>query len=1075
MTPGNPVPVKISRPTLSDVVARSRLFQLLDSRMAKPVTWVSAPGGSGKSTLVASYLDARRSRCLWYQCDEGDGDLATFFHYLGLAAKQAAPAYSPDLPLLTPEYLCGIPEFTRTYFEALFARLSPSRPDPDCSPGFFLVLDNYQALPADSAFHEMIATGLDSVPKGVRVVVISRSEPPGALARLRARGQLSLVREKDIRFSLEESSALIQGRLPLLEPEWIKQIHEKTRGWAAGIILLLERSLLEGTGEFSAADFEYEGVFDYFAGEIFSRQTPVVQDFLLKTVLLPALSVPLAEQFTGIDSAGRILSTLNRHHFFTERLSKGDQTYQYHPLFRDFLLTRVKRAIAPEALAELQRRAALLLEQIGQLEEAARLFCQARDREGLLRMVLRHAQQLLQQGRNQTLAEWIACLPGEPANEDPWLWYWTGLCSFPMDLSRTRSYLRQALAGFETRQDIPGIYLAWAGIVDTYAYADEWTHLDDCIARFDELRATYPAFPSLEIELIASAKILLALTLRQTDQPQRVQAWFDRVRALLEQKPSFEIQVDTVFCMSVYSLWKGEYEKNAVLLERAEAEIRQRHPSPFARTRILLMKGIHAWITADYAVAQKTLAEGLAISTQSGVHVYDSLLWSFRAAAQMAQGQLEAAGKSLQSQMAALLGMEQALNLFFFHINSAWYAQLIGNPSLAAEQLEAVAAKVANLGAPYYRALWHIAMAQVAFGQGQIPAAKGHVGTTLQLGLSMQSQVMQWYALLIEAYLHFHEGEEAQGLQALQRGLSLGRQNGYVHLEFYQPSVMGVLCAKALEHGIESAYVTGLIRKLGLKPLAAAPAYSLEAWPHPVKIHTLGRFAILKDDAPLSFSGKEQKKPLELLKVLIACGGREVPVERLIDALWPEAEGDKAQKSFEMTLGRLRRLLGSDKTILYRSRQLSLNPDCCWVDSLALGELCERIGQAPFAQAGLLCAQALRLARGPFLPADSGAPWCIVCRELLKQRLLRVIRQLAQQCEAAEDWQKAAEYYVRGLELDPLAEEFHRLLMHCQRRLGNHAEAVRIYQRCRSLLRTELGIDPSPETTSVYTAILAPR
>ena len=205
MTPGNPVPVKISRPTLSDVVARRRLFHLLDSRMAKPVTWVSAPGGSGKSTLVASYLDARRSRCLWYQCDEGDGDLATFFHYLGLAAKQAAPAHSPDLPLLTPEYLCGIPEFTRTYFEALFARLSPSRPDPDFSSGFFLVLDNYQALPADSAFHAMLATGLDSVPKGVRVVVISRSEPPGALARLRARGQLSLVPEKEIRFSLEES------------------------------------------------------------------------------------------------------------------------------------------------------------------------------------------------------------------------------------------------------------------------------------------------------------------------------------------------------------------------------------------------------------------------------------------------------------------------------------------------------------------------------------------------------------------------------------------------------------------------------------------------------------------------------------------------------------------------------------------------------------------------------------------------------------------------------------------------------------------------------------------------------
>jgi LuxR family maltose regulon positive regulatory protein len=110
---------KITRPTLSGVVQRNRLFALLDSGMGRTVNWLAAPAGSGKSTLVADYLDARALPCIWYQCDEGDTDLATFYYYMGLAAKKASPRHRKPLPLMTPEYLTGIPTFTRRFFEQL--------------------------------------------------------------------------------------------------------------------------------------------------------------------------------------------------------------------------------------------------------------------------------------------------------------------------------------------------------------------------------------------------------------------------------------------------------------------------------------------------------------------------------------------------------------------------------------------------------------------------------------------------------------------------------------------------------------------------------------------------------------------------------------------------------------------------------------------------------------------------------------------------------------------------------------------------------------------------------------------
>jgi len=94
-------PAKITRPHLRGVLPRLRLFHQLDQGRKRSLIWVTGPPGAGKTTLVSSYLDARKRRSLWYQIDAGDADVATFFHYLGLAAKHAAPRYRKPLPHLT--------------------------------------------------------------------------------------------------------------------------------------------------------------------------------------------------------------------------------------------------------------------------------------------------------------------------------------------------------------------------------------------------------------------------------------------------------------------------------------------------------------------------------------------------------------------------------------------------------------------------------------------------------------------------------------------------------------------------------------------------------------------------------------------------------------------------------------------------------------------------------------------------------------------------------------------------------------------------------------------------------------
>jgi len=1070
-------PAKIASPQAPNAVRRHRLFVRLDEAAQTPVTWVHSPAGSGKTTLIASYLEAREIPSLWYQCDEGDSDPATFFYYMGLAAQKAAPRRKNPLPLLTPEYLAGISTFTIRYFEKLCGRLI-ARYASASGRGVAIVLDNYHEVPAGSPFHDMIAAGLDAIPKDVHVVVISRDGPPPALARLHANDKVRLLEYADIRFTLEESNDLVHCRLPKAGDSYVKAICEQMEGWAAGIILMVERARLDGS---DTANFRYEQVFDYLAGEIFSKIDKGAQNFLLKTAFLPVLRLPLAEKLAGAGNDGRMLSVLHRSQCFMGRLSGSGQAYRHHPLFRDFLLHRAKATFSSVELAAVQREAALLLEQAGQVEDAARLYIDAGDRDGLSRLAIRHARELLSQGRNRTLEAWIAGISGGPGEDDPWLLYWAGMCSFPADMPRTRRYLERAFALFQATEDTAGIYLSWAGIVDTYAFGlDEWEPLDGWIAIFDNLHRTHPSFPSKEVELIAASRMLFSLTLRKTGRAEWVHEWLERVTALLQEHPSLPIQMDATFFMSVYYLWKGDYHKTAVLLERAEADIGYRQALPLTVIQVKLMKGIHYWVTARYASALRTLSEGLDISASSGVHIFDSLLWSFRAAAEMAPGNLEAAETSMGRQMTALLDKSRTLDTFFYHVNCAWLAILKGNAFLAAEHMETVAAKAAKMGTPYYRALSSIGTALVAFLQGRAGDAKTHIQEAHRISLDIESPVMEWYSLSMGAYFLLQEGKQEEGLLGLRRALSLGSRHGYVHLEFYQPSVMQFLCARALEEGIEPEYVKGLIKRLNLHPPCGKEAEHPAAgnWPYPIKIRTLGRFEILIDEEPLTFPRKVPKKPLELIKTLIAFGSRDVPADKIADVLWPDAEGDAAHSSFKVNLHHLRELLGSDEAILTRDGRISLNGQYCRVDVLEFQSLADRI-MTPRAGAGTpemeemapLAERAIGMYKGNFMEGDDGNPYIAILRERLRSRFVRLVEMTGMHYEARRQWHYAVELYEKAIETDVLQEDLYQCLMLCYKQLGRHEKAASAYERCRGMLRTHFGVEPSAGMKALYQTV----
>ena len=243
-----------------------------------------------------------------------------------------------------------------------------------------------------------------------------------------------------------------------------------------------------------------------------------------------------------------------------------------------------------------------------------------------------------------------------------------------------------------------------------------------------------------------------------------------------------------------------------------------------------------------------------------------------------------------------------------------------------------------------------------------------------------------------------------------------------------------------------------------------------------IAIHTLGGFEILLGDGAPRLTRKSPARLLALLKAIIAFGASAVPEEKLVDAIWPDAEGDAAVTALRVALTRLRKLLRRADAVQMSDGKVSLNSDLCRIDALSFERIASALPRARNARlrgANLRAAErACALYRGSFLAADS-APWTVVPRERLRSKFVDLIEGLAQELERQGDWTRAAHLYLRGIEADALFERFYQGLIRCYLNAGRRAEALGAYRRLRQTLSVVLGIAPATETEALYRQVYA--
>jgi LuxR family maltose regulon positive regulatory protein len=376
------------------------LLELLRDENGPPIVTVVAPPGYGKTTLLAEWTESSDLAVAWVSVDERDNDPKVLLTYVAAALDAVEPVDSGVFDALASpgSSIAGVvtPRLGRAF---------ASMPRP-----IVLVLDDMHLLHSRDG-QAAIAVLADHLPRGSRLAIAARREPPLPIARLRAEGRIQEFGPEDLSLDREQSASLLRGAGVELPDSVITALHEKTEGWPVG--LYLAALALRAGGSVSKAVEAFGGddqfVSEYLHFEVLSRLPPRQVQFLRRSAVLERMSGPLCDAVLQETESAETLGRMQRSNQLLVPLDRRAEWYRYHHLFREMLLMELERS-EPDLAVSLFRRAADWCERNGKLEEAIEYSISAGDEDTVARLLGTIGRPMYRAGRISTVQRWFGWL-----------------------------------------------------------------------------------------------------------------------------------------------------------------------------------------------------------------------------------------------------------------------------------------------------------------------------------------------------------------------------------------------------------------------------------------------------------------------------------------------------------------------------------------------------------------------------------------------------------------------------------------------------------------------------------------
>lgn len=818
----NLLSTKLHAPTLrTPVVSRTNLVEQINQGMlsGNKLTLLSAPAGFGKTTLVLEWLSQalgdqpsspERGRLVsWLSLDKGDNDPARFLTYLAAAIEKIQPGTSEVAiaMLRSPQPIAIEPLLTFLLNELSVVRLSDSRIYPSV-----LVLDDYHQI-ASQRVHDAVTFLLEYLPAQIHLLITCRSDPPLPLARLRVQGQMTEIRQADLRFTTQEATIFFNDVMALSLPtDEVGVLESRTEGWIAGLQLAaISLRGREDVAEFVATfSGSHRFVMDYLTDEVMRQLDEGTRNFLYQTSILKRFTAGLCDALTGQSNSQEILAELEQENLFVVPLDDERRWYRYHHLFADLLSQRLE-VEQPGETTMLHSRAAQWFEHHGSWTEAMEHWLASGDLEQAARLLETEAMAALNRGEMSIVMQWLAAFPEELVAAHPWLSVtraWTALLSGRMenildDLANATSTAIESFHEDNVRQ-----VAGHAAAIQAY-YS---LMMGDVVTATEQAQESLEKLPQNDKSTRSVVTYTLGGACLMKEDIEGACKAFAEAGAAGRESGNFHLAVSALSALGALQMQCGRLHQAFETFDQAKrlATSKLGRVYPFAASACGgLGSVLYEWGRIEEAESQLATAVKLA-ETWGNI---DSLVSSHVRFCQvlLAQGNVENARSQLQFAESVARGKQLTPTSEAFLVYQRVRMALVMGDVAGAIRIITERQLESADGLSYVREKEYLALAVVLLAQDECDRARALLDRMLVAaeGGGRLGQVVQIQVLLAISLQRL--GDSGASLAHLEAALSLAEPEGFVWTFFEVGEGIHRLLSQAASQGSQQAYARKLL------------------------------------------------------------------------------------------------------------------------------------------------------------------------------------------------------------------------------------------------------------------------
>lgn len=1055
-----------------DVLRRVRLVDLLHQNLHRKLTFVSAPAGYGKTTLLVDFAADVDAMVCWYRIGTEDSDLVQFVHHIVAAFQQQIPEFGKALEeqLTNPGSVADAPTLSAELINEVEERVQDF-----C----VLVLDDYHLAGENQQIVDFIENLLEHLPDHLRILMGSRSVYGIPTANLYVREELITISADELRFRPEELQKLVlQNYRMRISSEQAEEFAKRADGWIIAILLAV-RAMDDGAlPKFTGA---IEQVYEYLAEEVVSRQSPELRDFMLATSILGDFNEQLCNYLLKRKDSSLFLRALEERNLFVSRTeTREGNSYRYHQLFSEFLQDFFLRH-HPEHKRELHSRAAKWHREREEWEDAI--------------------QHKLASGEKEESAVWMDAVAGEyyTSGRQVLLGRWVNLLSQPPDFRhqapRLLLYQAKTLGNqsqFETslqlldisepvlKQENDKESLANATITRGMIYRFLGRH-QEAIALAEQAHNVLKlkGKSKLESRQWHQAERLKAVPAFYLGETRRAISYLNSaVEGLRHLVASNQGNTKNVY---LYDLAECLNDLGFIYISSSQMLNAQRAFQEVLNIHLKIRSNLGALASArnniaylehqvgHYADAWKQYSLALENAEAANRTLVQIGILNGRGEVLLDLEEIDEAKENFTKalNLSKKSGQTQELGVTFAGMARA--ERLDGNYNEAMNWLRQAASSVqGSLDKTEYA--MHLGNIYSAMGQREL-ALKQYANAMNDWptnGNPTQSQVL---AAFSSAIIYFEKGDTPKAQELLEKALEGSAGIGYdqflvvaareaINFISYVIETVPTVQIRSLYDRVR-AFRTGKSVVEGRVEAQEIPALRVE-------VRAFGLGEVRREGELLPSAIWRSSRARALFYYIL--DKQRVRKEEIGLDFWPDFSPGKISSNFHATLWRVRRALGFRDAIVFEDDYYSLHPSMnIWYDVKEFEEYVQQAAKSrtSASERSELFRQAVQLYQGAYLQ-DVYMDWADKRREELRNSYLTVLTNLASLENKAKKYREARELYEKIVSVDPYRDEIHLELMKCLTLIGSTSAAIAHFKRYKDLLRKELNAEPLPELQKYY-------